>query len=494
MMIDGRAARVLVVEDDVLVAQGLAARLEAAGYDIAGLATSGEAAIAMARDTHPDLLLTDIMLPGELDGIETAGRIRETQRLPVLYLTNYADRALFERAKIDGPSGYLLKPYNDRELMLAIELALHHEARQRGQEIRHAAETSKLRQAEQAARADASSAQAELAKVFERITDGFVALDTDWSFTYVNARASEMFGRPATDLIGRNIWQVFPQHDGQPFQRTYEAALQTQLPASLEAFHAPWARWFENHIYPAPDGLSIFFQDVTERHEARAKLEKANTRLRQLSASLLEAQDAERSRLARDLHDDVGQTLTAIKFSLHAAAQRPPAGGPESALTRCIVLVESALERLRSLVTGLRPLMLDDLGLVAALRAHVSTLAAHVPAALDFNVATPLPRLPPGIETTAFRIAQEAINNALRHADAARIDVALRLVENHLELTVRDDGRGFDLAAAERGHGGLGLISMRERAEMAGGALHIVGQAGAGTTLTARLPLPAVSR
>jgi PAS domain S-box-containing protein len=116
--------------------------------------------------------------------------------------------------------------------------------------------------------AGAVAAQGEFgsaALVLERVSDAFVALDRDWRYTYVNERAGQIFGRRPTDLVGKHIWTEFPEGVGQPFHRAYERAMATQQFTYIEAYYPPYDRWFENRIYPAPDGVSIFFHDITER-------------------------------------------------------------------------------------------------------------------------------------------------------------------------------------------------------------------------------------
>jgi diguanylate cyclase (GGDEF)-like protein/PAS domain S-box-containing protein len=108
----------------------------------------------------------------------------------------------------------------------------------------------------------------EFHQVFERITDAYVALDRDWRYTYLNAKACLLFGRRAEDLVGRHIWTEFPEGLGQPFQHAYELAMAEQRPLQIEAFYPPYQRWFENRIYPSADGLTIYFIDITERKQA----------------------------------------------------------------------------------------------------------------------------------------------------------------------------------------------------------------------------------
>ena len=137
-----------------------------------------------------------------------------------------------------------------------------------------------------AAREEATRAKDLLASVFERMSDGIVGLDTDWRYTYVNEKAGELVGRPASELIGKNIWDVFPDAVGQSFYRNSYQAMEQQIPVYLEEYYEPWDRWFENRIYPSDDGLTIYFTEITDRKRAERSIEQLYRQLEEHNRNL----------------------------------------------------------------------------------------------------------------------------------------------------------------------------------------------------------------
>jgi len=260
-------ASILIVEDDPLVAESIKLQLVDCGYQVAALVRSGEEAAEQAQALCPDLVLMDIMLAGKMDGIETAQKIRVSCDIPVIYLTAYADDEFFRRAQVTEPYAYLLKPGTPREIQLAIEIALYrHNAERAARTVLEKAVTERTTELEQARR--------RIASILESISDAFVSLDTDWRYTYVNAKAGELFGRKPEDLIGKHIWTEFPEGVGQPFYHAYHKAMAEQASINLEAYYPPWVRWFENRIHPSKDGLSIFFHDITERKQSEELIQR----------------------------------------------------------------------------------------------------------------------------------------------------------------------------------------------------------------------------
>jgi signal transduction histidine kinase len=220
-------------------------------------------------------------------------------------------------------------------------------------------------------------------------------------------------------------------------------------------------------------------------------LREANRRLHALSSRMLEIQEQERRQLARELHDEIGQVLTAVKIDLQTQLLRIGAEPDGEGIEGSIKLVDGALNRVRSLSLDLRPSQLDDLGLQPALRWYLDRQARSSGLAVEFKADLPPARLDPGVETACFRIAQEAMTNVLRHAGASRVRVDLRARDGEIELVVEDDGRGFNVPAAQaRAASGesLGLLGMEERAELAGGRIKMLSAPGKGTRIEARFP------
>jgi len=235
-------------------------------------------------------------------------------------------------------------------------------------------------------------------------------------------------------------------------------------------------------------------EDKTARLErANLELGDANDRLRHLSQRILQVQEAERATIARELHDEIGQALTAIKLEAEWLACR--IAEPESRkLAACAETADRALAQVRSIALELRPPQLDQLGLRAALRGLTERMAASagLEAVFQSDSHDIAPSTP--LATTAFRVAQEALTNAVRHAAAKRVTVELAQRDGELLVTVRDDGRGFDVERARqraRTGGSMGLLGMQERATLAGGWLRFRSQPGEGTCVEAGFPVSA---
>jgi two-component system, NarL family, sensor histidine kinase UhpB len=225
-------------------------------------------------------------------------------------------------------------------------------------------------------------------------------------------------------------------------------------------------------------------------HSFRRLLDRIEEERRRSGTLVLRAQEEERRRLARDLHDEVNQALTAILLRLEALAQdTPPARTGE--LAELKRLVNQAMDELLNLARHLRPSALDDHGLMPALEAQLKRFSAQTGVEVRLNRDGDSDALPEDVQTALYRVTQEALANVARHAGATAVEVDVELAGDRVELRVRDNGAGFDTGAVARGAldgcGGLGLGGMAERARLAGGELDVRTAPGGGTTLTMRI-------
>jgi signal transduction histidine kinase len=236
--------------------------------------------------------------------------------------------------------------------------------------------------------------------------------------------------------------------------------------------------------------LSTVLAMALYKHQAEAKLLTSTRQLQALSRRVLEAQEQERRRVAIELHDELGQSLTAIKINLQLG-ERFKDRAPADLYQENIRIVEDALQQVRNLATALRPSMLDDLGLAPALKWMAEQSASRAGFEVQFHHERTLERLAPEIETACFRIVQEALTNISRHAQARLVRITLCREASQMVLTVSDDGRGFDTAAMQERAGtgaSLGVLGMRERATLLGGQLAISSTPGQGSQVELRCP------
>ena len=238
---------------------------------------------------------------------------------------------------------------------------------------------------------------------------------------------------------------------------------------------------------PDPIGLVGGTPAADELRRTRAELVEARLRLEQLSRLVINAQEQERGRIARELHDEIGHALTALRMQLDALGVPPD----PQAVEQCKLLADEAVVQVRRLALNLRPAMLDEVGLVPSLEWVLQDHARRSGWAAFFHAPNSEERYPAGVETACFRILQEALTNTARHAAAAHVDVSLTRTRTALELVVTDDGCGFELGEGTIGPAAwshFGLVSMRERAKLLGGELRIISAPGRGTRVHATLP------
>jgi len=231
---------------------------------------------------------------------------------------------------------------------------------------------------------------------------------------------------------------------------------------------------------------------AVENAQLYKSLRAGRERLQMLSQRIVEAQEVERRRIARELHDEIGQALTAVKIKLQMAQNLLERPAHRQQLTHSIEALEHTLQGVRDLSLDLRPSLLDDLGLVPALRWYIDHQTQQAGVHAQFQADQMERRLSPDLEVTCFRIVQEALTNIIRHAQAQDISVELLRRDDEVKIVIADDGIGFDLPRAleDAAHGkSLGLLSMQERTAIADGEIEIESKPGLGTQVRVRFPL-----
>ena len=344
-------ARILVVEDERIVAEDVGESLDRLGYCVLAIVSSGEEAVKKAEELGPDLVLMDIVLRGDVDGIEAAEQIRAHFKIPVVYLTAYANDETLERAKVTQPFGYIVKPFEERELYTSIEVALY-------------------------------------------------------------------------------------------------------------------------------------------KHKMEAELRSSRQQLRNLAAHLQSVREEERASIARELHDEMGQALTALKMDLSWLNKR--LAQDDTSLAEKVEsmsrLTDRTIQGVRRLSTELRPGILDDLGLAAAIEWQVEEFEERTGIGCEVSVDDGVINLEQGCSTAIFRIFQEALTNVARHAGATKVKASLKDKDSKLVLEVKDNGRGITEKQISDAKS-FGIMGMRERVYPWGGEVKISGMRGEGTTVRVSIPL-----
>jgi PAS domain S-box-containing protein len=641
------SAKILIVDNDPIATRDLQTLLTKLGYEVIGTAASSGEAFDKSTSLKPDLVIMNTRLRTGKDGIKTGGLIHSTNDIPIIYLSSLAGQENIRWASATGPFGYIIKPFDESQLFVTIEVA----------RVRYKLE-SQLRESEQW-----------LNGVLMSIGDGVIAVDNSGKVRFINARAKKITGWSQDKATGMSLLEVFKLKDEtsgeliDPLSRLSEAgdagleALLTARDGSqihLEVNFSPltdaqrhmqgmvlafrdisarrqaieqikrqtsraealveiakqlnsrldlkemldivcritnqaikssasviflfdpksnkfvdMARKFEDGLPQAqqspvrmsfshtilerymPGNRSTFFmqnvesfKDVPMRnflrllginHLAVAPLVRnedvigalvcgsiktqgfsqedmdflnglaehimiaiSNTRLfeqvrlgrerqRLLSKTNVEIQEAERRRIARELHDHLGQSLTGFQFMLESVkhqvreAQRADIAEIQNS-------VADIIEQVREMSLNLRPSILDDLGLIPTLKWHLDRYTKQTGIRVNFYSTNSAERFPAEIETTAYRIIQEALTNVARHSKATEVFVGLVVNDNSLWVEILDKGKGFDVSTVLN-KPTSGLSGMTERADLMGGYLTIKSYPGQGTQLLAALPI-----
>ncbi len=254
-------ARVFLVDDNRDIREYIE-RLLARRYEVTSL-EDGEQALTAILEDPPDLVLTDVMMP-RLDGFGLLRKLRANPRtaaIPVIMLSARAGEEARSEGMEAGADDYLIKPFTARELMARV-----------GAHISMHKMRSQLTAREHELRLKAEAVQKQYRMILESISEGFVFLDHDWNIQYINDQAAAIAGRDSIDLVGKSLWDEFSGLENSPFGQAYRKAMESGEVQRVEDYYSPLNRWLHANVYPSPDGLSVFLQDVSEKRRQQEKL------------------------------------------------------------------------------------------------------------------------------------------------------------------------------------------------------------------------------
>lgn len=345
------------------------------------------------------------------------------------------------------------------------------------------------------------SRPATLRALLEGAAEAFMAVDRNGRIVLVNRATQAMFGYTRRDLIGKPFARVLPESVRERYSAEWPscfAALGSREPGSV---YEAAGRRKDGTEFPIEVRLSIieteagplafsFVADTSARRQAEAALNESREQLRALAGRLISAEEESRKQLARDLHDVLSQRLALLSMEVSALEQEARRSAPElrdglKSLGDGVVRLASDVQRISR---QLHPSILADLGLAAALESECCAIS-HLHGTPAKLARANLPRsLPEDVSVALYRIGQEALRNAAKHAQASEIFVSLDSTDGDVVLKVQDNGRGFDPAVPRKA--GLGLVSIQERARLVNGSVKLESSPGRGTSLEVRVPLP----
>jgi PAS domain S-box-containing protein len=443
-------------------------------------------------DTKQSVVVPDTLRETEWQMVSGADHVRNWMGVPLV-----ASGKVIGLYSVDKISPSFFQPEHARlaETLAARAASAIQNAKLFEQSQRYVAELeeriAERKQAETALR----ESEERYRELFENARDAIYVHDLKGNYIRINHAAERLSGFSRDEIIGHNYSEfVAPDHIqyvrdsfcsklARKGETTYEVDVIAKdgrrVPVEVSS-----RAIYENGVLVGVQGTA---RDITERKQAQEALQW-------FSRQLIEAQEDERRRISRELHDQIGQVLTAVKMGLHSVQQLCAASDARAHIKDNIEAVDEALRLVRDLSVDLRPPVLDDLGLATALRWYVDRFAKRTGSQVELLINLPeqRERFSRELETACFRITQEALTNIVRHANASEIVIQLARNENQLLLSIKDNGVGFDPSGLRKRTpraATLGLVSMQERAHAAGGTVEIHSRIARGTEVRFKLPV-----
>lgn len=330
----------------------------------------------------------------------------------------------------------------------------------------------------------------QIRSILDSISDSFIAIDKNLTITYINKTSATFFQRDPETLINKNLKKILPKEKNQFLYQLIENGMELNKKVQGEIFDADTGNWLHHYIYPSENLVTLYTRNINEEKKREKEMEVINEDLRRLSTHLQQIREEERKMIARDLHDDLGQQLTGLQMDVHWMQKKLQEADPLllNKINEMNEMVDHTIRSIRRILSDLRPAILDDLGMLAAMEWLNQETSKRYPIDIHFQVNTQEIPLSPDAASGLFRIYQEAINNAIKHANAKNIRTVIEVTDTQVIISITDDGKG--MANTQKQEKGYGLLGIKERTYILGGTFSIQTEEGKGTSLIIHIPLP----
>lgn len=487
---------IVIVDDNPDNLEILEGLLVQAGYRVRP-ALSGALAIRAVELDPPDLILLDIRMPG-MDGYEACRRIKQNPQLrdiPVVFVSALNDTEDKVQAFEVGGVDYVSKPFQREEVLARVRSHVQLRRMQVHLEALVEDRTTELRQANDTL----SAREREFRTLAENQPDFIVRYDKEGRKTYFNAAMAKVFGPHAERYLGLR-YDEKPEGDDRPttsaeYNRAIQQALEEGRDSDFEmsgiapdgspryySVRAVCERDQEGKI----EGVLAVARDITHVVEAERRLQELSDQLRQLAARQEVIREEERRHIAREIHDELGQQLTALRLKVNLIKLQYADPSLRNAFAELLVMVDRTIQVVRDVSTVLRPAALD-IGIAAAFDWLAAEFQRNSGIECEVDPIGGNLRLDEERAVVLFRIAQESLTNVARHSEAHYVSIALNEVPGGYLLEIQDDGKGFDPQAV--GPRKFGLLGMRERALAVGGEVEVDSAPGKGTCIRVTVPV-----
>ena len=348
-----------------------------------------------------------------------------------------------------------------------------------------------------------SESETRFRSIVETATDGIITVKGNGEIIFWNSAATFIFGYGEHEVLGKDVFNIMPENIMNTHEGIFADLVRSHTHKNIGTTLDGWAKRKDGTVFPIElslaswmIGIEVYFtaivRDITHRKHIEQSLQHSEQELKNLSSRLLNAHEQERKRVAYELHDGLGQILSAAKIgvkTLLGGGDQSHAADRQYSPDNLLNIIQSAIDEVRRISRDLRPSILDDLGIVAAINSlclDFAMLNSHIAVTRDIGVRDD--DIPEQIRIVIYRVTQEACTNIVRHSHADRVTVKLASADSALQLIIHDNGTGFDVQALHKGMAGgrgLGLSSMKERVEFSGGTFTLTSSPGRGTTVQA---------